>query len=384
MSYHRSSRPNQDCILPRNQVQYSSTLQPSPMDARFYVPTQNMPAPTSNYPSSRTQHYSQNNSTSLPAPYFPESKPETAPAKHNLYEYGDVDYSPTPQQHQSCDNCGYQYRCTRNTQGHTSSSTLLPSCDRCLANSLPCTTNYAMSYSSHPPSFPARSHPSGYVQTSNYSRPSNSSPPRANPHYVTSEVHGAQPLRTFDSSNAASPNQHCSSRSNASKSTTASPSTSHSATSSGGKESFEHATKRPHARGYITTLDARLSRLEAMLGELVPSAADQLKPGSKSTYPVEDLKTNQEKSDIARKTKANPSELTPALGTRRDTLGIPDNPLLDGALEDALLAARPVHRDSYLGAGTLYGSSSGTGSKSIRPPLSTKIATTHLLFGNKS
>lgn len=193
------------------------------------------------------------------------------------------------------------------------------------------------------------------------------------------EASHLSPPRAYNLPPAPSPNRVGSSRSNVSKSNTPSPSTSHSAASLTGKESYEAVTKRPHARGYITTLDARLSRLEAMLGELVPSAADQLKPGQSNPS---NASANMNRSQHIRKHNDHITRGDAVFVPRRDSLAIPDDPILDGALEDALLASRPVHRESRLGLETLYSSKIGSSSNSIRQPLSRELSTMHL-FVNK-
>ncbi|WAR51692.1 hypothetical protein PtB15_1B128 [Puccinia triticina] len=106
---------------------------------------------------------------------------------------------------------------------------------------------------------------------------------------------------------------------------------------------LETSVKRGPGRGCIPTLDARLSRLENLLGEALPNASQVLNPGKYASG----LANNSSTTD--HRWASYPSQLSLAgARTRRvsqdSTLELPEDPLLDGAMEDALLAGQPIHQ----------------------------------------
>jgi hypothetical protein len=101
--------------------------------------------------------------------------------------------------------------------------------------------------------------------------------------------------------------------------------------------------KRAPVRGCIPTLDARLSRLENLLGEALPNASQVLNPGKYRAG----LANNPTTTD--RRWESDHSQLSmTGARTRRVSqeppLQLPEDPLLDGAMEDALLAGQPIHQ----------------------------------------
>ncbi|KNZ62761.1 hypothetical protein VP01_1225g7 [Puccinia sorghi] len=102
---------------------------------------------------------------------------------------------------------------------------------------------------------------------------------------------------------------------------------------------LEPGGKRLLAKGCISNLDARLSRLENLLEEAIPDASHVLNPKKYSTEPRSSTSTDHRWASY-------PSQMSLAGGRSRrisqePPLQLPEDPLLDGAMEDALLAGQP-------------------------------------------
>ncbi|EGG09309.1 uncharacterized protein MELLADRAFT_96296 [Melampsora larici-populina 98AG31] len=280
-------------------------MQQSQLYPKGYLPVHSMATPTSHYSGLEIQHHLQSSHSVLTSTFPGKPDHELTSTKQNLYDYGRFDFNSQSLPQRTCETCGSQYQCTRATDAQGSASPLLEVCDRCLANTLaytnnPTNTRYSASHCPQTPSFSPPSRFTGYGSSPNYSNQSAIVPsPNVNYPYQNNDLLNASPQRAFKTPVAPSSNRNGSARSNASKSSTSSPVTSHSAASVTGKESFETASKRPHARGYITTLDARLSRLEVMLGDLVPNSSDQLgSNAAKISNPIGNVKPSETREAI--------------------------------------------------------------------------------------
>ncbi|KAH9444925.1 hypothetical protein MJO28_013015 [Puccinia striiformis f. sp. tritici] len=120
----------------------------------------------------------------------------------------------------------------------------------------------------------------------------------------------------------------------------------------GGTGSSSLGKRGTGSKACIPTLDARLSRLENMLGEAIPNASKLLqrpinKYGTDNDHHHKNMQNITFKPDEKwRSTSLFPSSRDPIDVTRRrrisHALEIPEDPLLDGAYEDAVLAGQPV------------------------------------------
>ncbi|KAH9815091.1 hypothetical protein DFH28DRAFT_1082437 [Melampsora americana] len=289
-------------------------MQQSQLYPKDYLPAHSMATPTSHYPNLENLHHLQSSSSVLTSTFPRKLDTEVTSTKQNLYDFGSFDFNPPSVTQRTCETCGSQYRCNQAAHVQGSASPLLELCDLCLANTLgytgnPTNTRYPASHCPQTPSFSPPSRFAGYGSSPNYSNQSTIVPsPNINYPYQNHDLLNVSPQGASKTPVAPPSNLNGSARSNASKSSTSSPVTSHSAASVTGKESFEPVSKRPHARGYITTLDARLSRLEVMLGNLVPNASDQLGCDaaklSNSTVHVKSSETQEATSSSKRREKS--------------------------------------------------------------------------------
>ncbi|POW11209.1 hypothetical protein PSTT_05488 [Puccinia striiformis] len=116
---------------------------------------------------------------------------------------------------------------------------------------------------------------------------------------------------------------------------------------------METSVKRGPGKGCIPTLDARLSRLENLLGEALPHASHILNPAKHAAGLANQSPTT------GQGWKSYPSQIPSVgartkMGSRESPLQLPEDPLLDGAMEDALLAGQPIHERYSYGHPTIH------------------------------
>ncbi|CAH7688345.1 hypothetical protein BY996DRAFT_6414289 [Phakopsora pachyrhizi] len=101
-------------------------------------------------------------------------------------------------------------------------------------------------------------------------------------------------------------------------------------------ESSRIAKKRPQSKGYISTLDTRLSRLESMLTDLMPASSERLESGA----PRNDSTPRINVEDFSKPV------LNRRLAQGGPSSSMPAESLINGEMENKLLAGRPILHSS--------------------------------------
>ncbi|KAH9467224.1 hypothetical protein MJO29_001036 [Puccinia striiformis f. sp. tritici] len=208
-----------------------------------------------------------------------------------------------------CENCDYQHRCVRPTDS-------LGSCHRCSSLNLPCRPKIDRHISAH--------------SANSRNLPRDPIPKLESSVSPVSDTHFSKPpiMKT-----ASSTPPHL--------------------RSSKPQGTMETSVKRGPGKGCIPTLDARLSRLENLLGEALPHASHILNPAKHAAGLANQSPTT------GQGWKSYPSQIPSVgartkMGSRESPLQLPEDPLLDGAMEDALLAGQPIHERYSYGHPTIH------------------------------
>ncbi|PLW36001.1 hypothetical protein PCANC_13793 [Puccinia coronata f. sp. avenae] len=249
-------------------------------------------------------------STSTPgvnsAPAIPRQLWTTSPSLRGDPTSNSGSHQPTTSNNLPCENCNSKYQCVGQTES--------PVCHRCASLNPTYKTTFDGKSNSIPSNLRDWPRAPGQNLTMCY-RPTNASP-------VPQNQLGNRPRMGTASTI---------------------PSRPHSLKPQG---TLEPRGKSGPPRGCIPTLDARLSRLENLLGEVIPDAAHVLNPGTCEPRPPKISATTD-------RWALYPSQMSLADASKRRIsqelpLELPEDPLLDGAMEDAFLAGQPLH-DRYAG-----------------------------------